>query len=397
MSPLSLLAFVLLSIGNAELWVAFVNRTHARPIRCEKLRHIRHLHDLMVLLFPLLLFGLAGFSGPRLLFGGDWTALPWWLFPYLLLCSIGALGFLWSVIQYGLQRPTPLLIKQTADIVDVAAELNEPPTGDGGMQYMLRVPFNQAFEIELNRKEFRHPRLPEQWEGLTLLHLSDWHFTGTPDRRYFERATELAASCNADIIIFSGDLIDRNDLLDWIPTTLGKLSAPLGCWYVLGNHDWNLDPDITREALAKHGWRDTAGTVTKILHKEKTLAIGGDETPWMGTPPDFIAAASMASATDNEHPQPVDFRLLIAHSPDRLEYARSQQVDLMLAGHTHGGQVVLPIIGPIYSPSHNGVKHCGGSFWEPPTLLHVSRGLNGRHPLRIRCRPELTAITLRTE
>jgi predicted MPP superfamily phosphohydrolase len=67
----------------------------------------------------------------------------------------------------------------------------------------------------------------------------------------------------------------------------------------------------------------------------------------------------------------------------------------MLAGHNHGGQVRIPVIGSVMVPSRTGRRYDGGSFFEPPTLLHVSRGLAGQHPLRYNCRPEVTKIILR--
>ncbi|MCA9045221.1 MAG: metallophosphoesterase, partial [Planctomycetaceae bacterium] len=87
--------------------------------------------------------------------------------------------------------------------------------------------------------------------------------------------------------------------------------------------------------------------------------------------------------------------LLMSHTPDNFDFARQQSVDLMLAGHTHGGQVQLPLIGPVYSPSKYGCKYSSGTFFEAPTLMHVSRGLAGIHPLRWRCPPEITRLTLR--
>ena len=66
----------------------------------------------------------------------------------------------------------------------------------------------------------------------------------------------------------------------------------------------------------------------------------------------------------------------------------------MLAGHNHGGQVCLPLIGPVYSPSRYGCRFAAGAFYRDPTLLVVTRGLSGRHPLRWLCRPELTRIVL---
>ena len=73
-----------------------------------------------------------------------------------------------------------------------------------------------------------------------------------------------------------------------------------------------------------------------------------------------------------------------------------RRVDLMLSGHNHGGQVVLPGIGPVYAPSRFGVRYIGGVYWENPTLLHVTRGISGQYPLRLNCRPELTKLILRS-
>lgn len=92
-----------------------------------------------------------------------------------------------------------------------------------------------------------------------------------------------------------------------------------------------------------------------------------------------------------------EFRVLLSHTPDNIGWARTRDVDLMLSGHNHGGQVVLPLFGPVYSPSLFGSRFAGGTYWRPPTLLHVSRGLSGRHPLRWNCRPEVTRIVLTSQ
>jgi predicted MPP superfamily phosphohydrolase len=67
----------------------------------------------------------------------------------------------------------------------------------------------------------------------------------------------------------------------------------------------------------------------------------------------------------------------------------------MLAGHTHGGQGRLPLLGPLISPSFHGSRYASGDFFKPPTTMHVTRGLSGTHLLRINCRPELSLLTLR--
>jgi predicted MPP superfamily phosphohydrolase len=85
----------------------------------------------------------------------------------------------------------------------------------------------------------------------------------------------------------------------------------------------------------------------------------------------------------------------LSHTPDNFAWACRHNVDLMLSGHNHGGQIKLPLFGPVYSPSRFGCRYADGVFWKSPTLMHVSRGLAGKHPLRWRCRPEVTRIVLR--
>ena len=102
----------------------------------------------------------------------------------------------------------------------------------------------------------------------------------------------------------------------------------------------------------------------------------------MGTHPDLSCVSAES------------FRILLSHTPDNIMWARQQGIDVMLSGHTHGGQIRLPILGPVYSPSRFGCRYSGGVFWLNPTLLHVSRGLSGREPIRYNCPPELTKLIL---
>jgi uncharacterized protein len=158
----------------------------------------------------------------------------------------------------------------------------------------------------------------------------------------------------------------------------------LGCWFVLGNHDWYLsNVDEIRRRLEACGWQSIAGDVRILEHGGTELALCGTERPWMGRHPDL---ALVPAST---------FRILLSHTPDHLPWARRQKIDLMLAGHNHGGQVRLPLVGPVYSPSGFGTRYASGLFYEPPTMLYVSRGIAGRHPLRIDCLPELTRLVLR--
>lgn len=390
----TLFAFLLLTAGHTELQVTLVNRLHSGRISCGTLRRIRLVHDLLIPAFPLVLIWFLGIRGPGLLSGGSWSQVPsgWWI--VFGCCAVGFLGLLFSASRWWLRHVPELLLQNHSRVVDIAERLGKRPIGPGPFRWLTPFPGNEIFQVEFAEKEFHLPRLPPEWDGLSILHLSDLHMVGTITRPFFDEVTQLAKESQADLIVFTGDLLDKQSLIDWLPGTLGSLEARLGCYFILGNHDWFLDSAAIRAAMSDLGWVDVSGksievpgsTIATGNERASTtnLVIAGDECPWMGEHPTFPGDVEQ------------EFRLLLSHSPDNLPWAKQHGVDLMLSGHNHGGQVVLPVIGPVYSPSRFGVRYASGTFWEPPTLLHVTRGLSSRHPLRLRCRPEMTKLVLRS-
>jgi predicted MPP superfamily phosphohydrolase len=114
------------------------------------------------------------------------------------------------------------------------------------------------------------------------------------------------------------------------------------------------------------------------------ILLAGDELPWFGVAPAL-----------HDAPPPGDaFRILVTHTPDRFAWARRNHFRLVLAGHNHGGQVRLPVLGPIVAPSRHGVRYAGGLYQEGGATLHVSRGVSAVHLLRFNCLPELTKLVL---
>lgn len=385
MRLLNLSILLLAAAGHAELWVALINRLHALPIPPERLRKARHLHDVMLPGGALVLLIGLGLTGPRLLRGGGWSDVHWLWYPLLGACGLGVVGAVWAIVRFHAKLRCEKLVRHSAEVHQVRREDGSQPIDPGPYHAMARLPRNEQCSVEIARKVFEHPGLPADWSELRILHLSDWHFEGTIGRDYFERVTELAIREPVDLVVFTGDLLDHERGLEWLPTTLGRFSARLGCWFILGNHDWSyVDPAVTRNRLIEVGWNQALPQGISIPNRGGQLWMTGDETPWLGTP-------ATLSPRDSSVPE---FRILLSHTPDHLSRARELDVDLMLAGHTHGGQVRLPLIGPVYSPSRYGCRHASGEFWQAPTLLHVSRGLSGRHPLRWRCRPEVTVLEI---
>ncbi|MES2790294.1 MAG: metallophosphoesterase [Planctomycetota bacterium] len=380
-----LLWWLVMCNGSTALGVAIVNRLHGCRLP-EWGIHLSHkIHYLLLVIFPCAMLIAPGWFSPGLLRGGDWSALhpSWWL--VFGICVVASLIFWGSVIRRHLRRPPVQQIRIESRQLDLAQELGGPPLGHGPYQWMALLPGNEVFQLQITQREVTIPRPPPAWDGLSILHFSDAHFIGSIGRPYFEKVIEHAQGLSADLICFTGDLLDDLQLLSWLPETLGRLQAPLGRFYILGNHDWQLDMTVIRQAMDGLGWHDVSMTPQLVERDGHILHLSGSEYPWINHQPSY------AGVPDNA------LRVLLSHTPDNMARARRDRVDVMLSGHNHGGQIRLPVIGPVYCPSRFGCYYSEGLYWETPTLLHVSRGLAGRHPLRYGCLPEITKLVLRSQ
>jgi predicted MPP superfamily phosphohydrolase len=159
----------------------------------------------------------------------------------------------------------------------------------------------------------------------------------------------------------------------------------LAAFAILGNHDSWLDVRRINRRIKRLGIEMVGGGWKQIAIRGEPLIVIGNETPWIRPAPDLTDCPSDC------------FRLCLSHTPDTLPWARRHGIDLMLAGHNHGGQIRFPVIGPVLVPSRYSRRYDCGTFHEPPTLMHVSRGLGGTYPLRYNCRPEVTRLVLRKQ
>ena len=112
--------------------------------------------------------------------------------------------------------------------------------------------------------------------------------------------------------------------------------------------------------------------------------------PWFGRGTETVQESEVGSWNRQIFASSSRIRLI------RFRWAKSHGFDLMLAGHNHGGQIRLPVFGALIAPSRYGFRYAAGLYLEPPTLLHVSRGLAGIHPIRLNCSPELALLILKT-
>ncbi len=253
-----------------------------------------------------------------------------------------------------------------------------------------RRPGNQFMDIAIENVEIPLAHLPRELDGYRIAHLSDIHLTGHVGPAYIARVIEHALEFQPEMFALTGDIVDAQECLSWLPEIFAPATAPDGNFSILGNHDTRVaDPTEVRRQMATAGWTDLGGRCQYATLRGTEVFLSGNEWPWFSRP----STADMNAATRDNAVPPL--KICLSHSPDQFAWARRHGVDFLMCGHTHGGQGQLPLAGPILSPSWHGTRWASGDFYRSPTTMHVSRGLGGVHLLRLNCRPELSLLTLR--
>jgi predicted MPP superfamily phosphohydrolase len=219
------------------------------------------------------------------------------------------------------------------------------------------------------------------------LYLTDLHMSGRIQPAFYERVVEVINEAEPDIVAVTGDIVEGDAFIEWLPSTLGKLRARHGVYYVLGNHDRRASEATLKQQLAECNLVHLGDNWRQILVNEVPLILAGNELPW------YAPAADLSNCVESRSHGRL-MRILLAHSPDQLLWARTNDIDLMLAGHLHGGQVRFPIVGAITSPSAFGVRYAAGIFRAGNTIMHVSRGVGALTPIRVNCPPEIALLRL---
>jgi predicted MPP superfamily phosphohydrolase len=244
--------------------------------------------------------------------------------------------------------------------------------------------YGYAYErrrLEVTRVSLPVSGLPRGLDGLRVGFLTDIHHGLFVPQEEVARAAAMLAAERPDLIVLGGDYVNWQDraYVDSCAETLGTLEAPHGVFAVLGNHD---DERTTHAAFERRGIAVLADERTSLVIKGETLEVAGLRY-WTRRVTDIIAVVGETTAP----------LLLLAHDPRRLIEAAKLNVPALLSGHTHGGQVVLPVIGAIAArkfPVVSGVGHLEN------TSIFVSRGVGTIViPYRLNCPPEVAVVTLR--
>jgi uncharacterized protein len=242
---------------------------------------------------------------------------------------------------------------------------------------------------EITETVIRMRRLSTAHDGLTIVQLSDIHLSLYTPIEEVQRAVDLANSRHPDLIALTGDYVTFSPSYIWpAARALGRLRARLGVFAVLGNHDFRVSADEMTRALRAQRIRVLRNSHYPLRSGRCTLWVIGVDDLW-GAFDDLQGAMDSVPAHDP--------KILLCHNPLAIGRASRLGIDLMLSGHTHGGQVRLPFIRSFYR-SKLGERFVEGWNRLGDTQIYISRGIGKVVlPVRLACPPEITCLCLRRE
>src|ERR1700720_2179884 len=228
--------------------------------------------------------------------------------------------------------------------------------------------------------------LPSAFQGLRVVQISDIHHGLFLPRTWLAEAVQQANRLDPDIIALTGDFVTysrRN--IEPAAELLGRLRARYGVFAVLGNHDFRVDADAVPLALRRQH-------IDVLRNRHVTLWFGG-ESMYLAGVDDYGYGADLRRAMRGV---PRDAAtILLAHNPRVIHLASRHNVSLVLSGHTHGGQVNLPLLGTVYGRSPERLRYKIGWDRLGTTQIYVSRGIGTIVlPWRLRCPAEITHLEL---
>ena len=243
--------------------------------------------------------------------------------------------------------------------------------------------------LDFSTHRIRLPGLSPAFNGYRIVQISDLHLAAgkllTPER--LEAIVRRINGEHPDLILITGDFVSAIDdtSLDGIGR-LGMLDAPDGVFAILGNHDYWCDAADVAEAVERTGIRLLLNEHVVIKRKGEALVVGGLDDIWEG---DYDLDKALHGIPRRA---PV---LLMVHEPNYADtVARDGRVALQLSGHSHGGQIRVPGIGPLALPDQ-AWRYPMGMYTVGDMLLYVSRGIGlAEIPFRLNCRPEITTFML---
>lgn len=244
--------------------------------------------------------------------------------------------------------------------------------------FVIVVMFYSLFIVtnKLETHEYRvdTPTLDESYNGLKIVHFSDLHYLRNLDENKLDKIIDEINLINPDLVVFTGDLIDEDftptdEDINYLTDKLKSINAKYGKYSVLGNHDHNI---TLLENIYQNSNFTLLNNTYDIIYNEKNvpLFIGGLDSVITGN-----ANIDTAMSYFNDH-EDISYKIILVHEPDYTDtiVGSYDNINLILSGHSHNGQVRVPFIGTIYTPE-SAKKYYDNYYKVNNTDLYISSGL----------------------
>jgi predicted MPP superfamily phosphohydrolase len=247
----------------------------------------------------------------------------------------------------------------------------------------------EPFLVEVKRYDIESPDIPESLKGMRIAFITDIHHTEIYPRDRVRDLVEKVNGLKPDIILLGGDYVNKSPkFIEPCFEELAQLEAPYGKFGVLGNHDHWESATLTKICMDKAGIKRLDNKSEWINKDGQRIKIGGVGDIWEDK------QELDKTIFDVEEK---DFVILLSHNPDYAERIKTTKIDLVLSGHTHGGQVTLFGLWAPFIPSGYGEKYKTGIIKTDYTEVLVSNGVGyvGYLPVRFFARPQIVVVELK--
>lgn len=250
--------------------------------------------------------------------------------------------------------------------------------------------FIERYIVLTNTYRIAVPNLPTAFSGLRIVHLTDLHYGFLVPLTLIKSVINRANKLKPDIIVCTGDYVHEKDStvqINAVWPVLSQLTAPLGVYSVLGNHDHWADTERSDYWL-KHTKQDLRYKAVRLERNGQHLWLAGTGDLWEDH---RNLDGILGNVPDSE------CRIVLSHNPDTADTEYSSRVDLMISGHTHGGQVNIPFIGTPVLPVKNKNYSSGLKHSLRGSKVFISKGIGWAiYPVRFNCYPEIAVLELMT-
>ncbi|MGZ7031512.1 MAG: metallophosphoesterase [Thermoanaerobaculia bacterium] len=296
-----------------------------------------------------------------------------------------SVGMYWIVdrIHVLTRRDTPLIGVRSAPSEVVALRKAHVP-----FESLRKLgAHNDLYDIDVTRHEVFIDDLPQSFDGFRIAFLTDTHVASFMRRGFYREIISRVHAFDPDLVLLGGDFVTwRKDIPLMADVLLTGLTAREGVYAVLGNHDIWAGADAVTEAMTGRGVKFVVNRNVALQRNGEHLRLLGIDEMYRGKPD---VPAAFAGVEENEP------CIAVSHHPDIIDQLDGRRLDLLVCGHTHGGQIRLPFFGAIVVPSRHEEEFASGFHRVRGVLMYVSRGIGAIPPLRILCRPEVATFTLR--